>query len=51
MRNAKAQRRVIMGCVVAKQQAPEPHVRHADSDRLAPTRALGAITTASAAPC
>src|SRR5207253_9493865 len=31
MRNAKAQRTVIMGCVVGLQQPPEPHVRHADS--------------------
>ena len=31
MRNAKAQRTVIMGCVIGLQQLPEPHVRHADS--------------------
>jgi len=31
MRNAKAQRTLIMGRAIAMQQAPEPHVRHADS--------------------
>jgi hypothetical protein len=31
MRNAKAQRTVIMERAVASQQLAEPHVRHADS--------------------
>src|SRR5215470_17948740 len=48
MRNAKAQRTVIMGCVVALQQLGKPHVRHADSGRLARNERF---MTASAAPC
>src|SRR6188768_1652315 len=31
MRNANAQRTVIMGCDLALQQAPEPHVSHAET--------------------
>jgi hypothetical protein len=40
MRNAKAQRTFIMGCGIAMQQAPEPHVRHADSGGSRETRTL-----------
>ena len=31
MRNANAQRTFIMGCDRALQQAPEPHVSHAET--------------------
>ena len=31
MRNANAQRTFIMGCDLAAQQAPEPHVSHAET--------------------
>jgi hypothetical protein len=31
MRNANAQRTVIMGCDLAMQQPPEPHVSHAET--------------------
>ena len=41
MRNAKAQRTIIMGRGIAVQQAPEPHVRHADSGGSRSARARG----------
>jgi len=31
MRNANAQRTFIMGCDIGMQQAPEPHVSHAET--------------------
>src|SRR4029077_2028760 len=47
MRNAKAQRANIMGCVIGLRQLPEPHVRHADSGGSFGLRFM----RASAAPC
>ena len=34
MRNANAQRTFIMGCDIGMQQAPEPHVSHAETGGL-----------------
>ena len=56
MRNANAQRTFIMGCDIGMQQAPEPHVSHAETGGSTdipinqPYKG-GLITTASAAPC